>query len=207
MVEVPRRRISWPELHPHLDGGFPDVDELADGVVCGSSDPADLVILCSFGSGDLGFPRSVGLASGPADRLGFLFLRLRLLLSVVFSGAERKPRGFALEIKIGLWLRQRSSVVAAEGWWVCRWMIWHGDVRCWIWTKGWPGKVRSSLKVLLLVAGDYWLQFWFFPVQLLWCVGRSVVFVGDLLFVSGPVLRLACSVSVLVLVIFVILLC
>ena len=98
-------RINLPEFDPHFGDGIPGVDELADVVLCWILVLADLVFLFSFGIEDLGFPRSVGMATVPAVRLGFLFPWFRLLLFGVFSTVEGKPGGLLQEIKPAWWCR------------------------------------------------------------------------------------------------------
>ena len=181
MGVVSRRGISFLEFDPHLDGGIPGVDELSDGLFCWSLVPADLVFPFSSGIGDLGFPRSVGMATVSAVRLGFLFPWIRLLLSGVFSCAERVPGGLGQEIGIGLRSRRWLLMLAAGGSEARWWRIRHGGAwcaRCWIWMRGYPGTGRSSFKVPFFAAGRSWLQLWRSSlIRFKWCF--PLFFAGD----------------------------
>ena len=136
MVAASLLRINGPRSQLHLGGAVRgEVEGPVGALFCWSWCPADLVVLFSFGKGDLGFPGSVGMAAVSAGRVGFLFLRCRLPLSGVCSVARGRSEGFVQEIVVGVGLRRLvlgfAAVVCAARWWrIWRWVA--GGGRCWV---------------------------------------------------------------------------
>ena len=165
MAAASLHRINGPRSQLHLGGAVRgEVEGPVGDVFCWSWCPADLVVLCSFGAWDLGFPGSVGTAAVSAARVGVLFLRCRLPLSGVCSAAGGRPDGSVQVIFVGGGLRRRVLGLAAGIRMACWWMIWCFWVadggRCWVRWGVWPCHARSSVKIPSIAAGGFRLQLW-----------------------------------------------